>query len=717
MVEKANESGLYGMLRHILVETHNLFLRFNKTTLLVTAIITVAAMPHIPKLNSLISLHDIIDEDLPSAQRFKEAKESFLTGNTALTVIQYKEGVSDNDLKVMRSFVDEQKLGNWELLSTRSIFDARRLHREDHTSWFLPVSGDDASRLEGFEGSPWQGLLIDKSRKNIAIEFNFKDTEEPTKYGSFDPKPVGFLYQAIANKFPDNTSQLVGGAPFAYFVLQGIRQNGQLNLFGLVLLLVFFWLLLRTLRSGLLLILTLVIASIWILGGLAYVGVPMDILLSGVILMILLASLEDYLYLSFVRQSEDWEEAFRRLIVPSFLTSLTTCVGFGSLYFTDLEIIQKFGLVCAAGAMIEWGLMFLFLPALLKTFPFLASNGMRDHWRTAWMKKLRYTGIPKPFAFALLLAFPVGYFGVHNMNMKDSPLRLFPPGHKFREDVQAVKASFDWMGELSVVFPKATPERIKRVIATIRNDQNIVKILDPYSILDFVSGGPDDPFRKNAEIDLRSSSLYKTFYGKNDEVRLRVFLRDVQLDKLNQTLAGIQEACGEQCHTTGELVSYAEFNNNVPQALFSSLTISLALVGAIILILALATRKRQLVPLLLASFWGPFCLLSIVWALQIPVNFLICVFACVLVGMTGDNAIQFLCEKETDLKKSIQTYAPSALVIAIASALFSLIFVFSYFHSSRIFGVLLAGGFISSIIGDVWLLNAFLLQSKTSQSA
>ena len=389
MIIYPREAKVYISLSNTLLFCHDLACRFPRLTLGFVTVVTLLAAPQIPRLNSIIALHDIVDNDLPSAEKFQSTKESFLTGNTAFTVFDYQEVVTQIDLLHLQTFVNEQKLTNWQLLSTQSVFEARSLTRSSSTSWFMPLVTDNPDHLSKLHKTPWFGLLVDESFTKLGIEFSFKDSENTSKYGSFDPKPVGKLYEDLESKFPSIETKVVGGAPFAFFTLEGIRYNGKLNFLGLIILLVLFWLLFRSIKPGVLLILTLVISSIWILGGLAYFQIPMDILLSGVILMILLASLEDYIFLCYVRQSNDWRQSFRKLIVPSFLTSLTTCVGFGSLYFTDLDIIQKFGLVCACGSMIEWGMMFLFLPALIKVFPQLASWPTQDKWRLNWMENIK----------------------------------------------------------------------------------------------------------------------------------------------------------------------------------------------------------------------------------------------------------------------------------------------------------------------------------------
>ncbi len=54
---------------------------------------------------------------------------------------------------------------------------------------------------------------------------------------------------------------------------------------------------------------------------------------------------------------------------PCFVASLTTAIGLGSLYFSHLIPIMKFGLYSAIGVMFTLFLLFLYLPSLLHFFP------------------------------------------------------------------------------------------------------------------------------------------------------------------------------------------------------------------------------------------------------------------------------------------------------------------------------------------------------------
>src|SRR5262249_44875731 len=114
---------------------------------------------------------------------------------------------------------------------------------------------------------------------------------------------------------------------------------------------------------------TLVLNGIWIYGTKGLIGSAYDVLSSGLFLILGVSSIEDFTFLSSEQLKGDtWRRAVRKLMAPAFFTSLTTMIGFISLCTSDLAIIRRFGLWCAVGSMLEWLMLFAFLPIFLERF-------------------------------------------------------------------------------------------------------------------------------------------------------------------------------------------------------------------------------------------------------------------------------------------------------------------------------------------------------------
>ena len=119
-----------------------------------------------------------------------------------------------------------------------------------------------------------------------------------------------------------------------------------------------------------------VIGTLWTVGALGWVGEPVNSLNSILPALVMVIGFTDSVHfmIEMRRQRITGREpleaarvALRHLWLPCGLTSLTTAIGFGSLMVAHIEIIQRFGAVCAVGAVLN------FL-AVISTVPLLAST-------------------------------------------------------------------------------------------------------------------------------------------------------------------------------------------------------------------------------------------------------------------------------------------------------------------------------------------------------
>lgn len=134
----------------------------------------------------------------------------------------------------------------------------------------------------------------------------------------------------------------------------------------------------RNATGTLLPLVSVAIAIVWTLGVMQLLGFSMSILSTLIPELILIIGIADAVHLltrhqEDLRAVDDRREALARtlaVMVPAcFLTSFTTSAGFASLVTTGVETIQEFGLFCAAGIMIAYGVSVTFIPAALDRLP------------------------------------------------------------------------------------------------------------------------------------------------------------------------------------------------------------------------------------------------------------------------------------------------------------------------------------------------------------
>jgi len=145
--------------------------------------------------------------------------------------------------------------------------------------------------------------------------------------------------------------------------------------FGLVMF--FLWLSFRSIY-GVLVPMTIVIISIfWTLGIMAMLGQSLDIMTVMLPTMIFIAGMSDVVHF-FSKYFEELSKGTERLKIyplilkevgfPTFLTLITTVVGFLSLLFSSIKPIKDFGIYTSIGIVIAFVLSYTLLPALLYLF-------------------------------------------------------------------------------------------------------------------------------------------------------------------------------------------------------------------------------------------------------------------------------------------------------------------------------------------------------------
>ncbi|MES2761187.1 MAG: MMPL family transporter [Bacteroidota bacterium] len=144
-----------------------------------------------------------------------------------------------------------------------------------------------------------------------------------------------------------------------------------------VLIILFLWLSFRSLY-GVVVPITIVIVSIfWTLGIMAMMGQSLDIMTVMLPTMIFIAGMSDVVhffskYFEEVSKGTERQKIYPLILkevgFPTFLTLITTAVGFLSLLFSSIKPIKDFGIYTTVGIIIAFALTYTLLPALLYFF-------------------------------------------------------------------------------------------------------------------------------------------------------------------------------------------------------------------------------------------------------------------------------------------------------------------------------------------------------------
>ncbi len=157
--------------------------------------------------------------------------------------------------------------------------------------------------------------------------------------------------------------------------------QGEFILFmviALVFVTVLLFIMFRSIRGIILPLVTVLLAVVWSVGIMNLTGSGISILLSMLPPVIFVVGMSDavHLYSRYIEELRNGEQKYRaiRLMVidtglATLLTSITTSIGFASLWFTGIPALQEFGLLTAAGVLAAFIIAILLIPSWLVLSP------------------------------------------------------------------------------------------------------------------------------------------------------------------------------------------------------------------------------------------------------------------------------------------------------------------------------------------------------------
>ncbi|MEM9326873.1 MAG: efflux RND transporter permease subunit [Bacteroidota bacterium] len=203
--------------------------------------------------------------------------------------------------------------------------------------------------------------------------------------------------------------RLIGRIPGEQAFLGLIKEDFLVFLLASLVACVFvLWMICRRLALTLMPLLVSGLTLLWTFGLMGLLGIPISIMSSLLPPIILFVSSSDTIHLiSALRNSADRRQAIEKVFFPTFMTSITTAVGFFSLLVLPVAPLQAFGLLAGIGTLLAFVITYLLAP----NFPVRYRQGRRMDRRTfeqyaSWLWRRE-----QPIALiTLLLALGGAYF-------------------------------------------------------------------------------------------------------------------------------------------------------------------------------------------------------------------------------------------------------------------------------------------------------------------
>ncbi len=158
-------------------------------------------------------------------------------------------------------------------------------------------------------------------------------------------------------------------------------------------------------------------------------------------------------------RAEAMAHTLRINLVPVFLTSLTTAIGFLSLNFSDSPPFRELGNICAFGVIMAMVLSLTLLPSVMTLLPVRVRPGMGEeaHWKIVdWVCEfaIRRRG---PITAGTLVVLVVTAAFIPRNDLNDSTEDYFREGSPFREIIDFTEANLTGMDSIGYSLPSGEP--------------------------------------------------------------------------------------------------------------------------------------------------------------------------------------------------------------------------------------------------------------------
>ncbi len=715
-------------LRKYLLLLHRFSWTHPKTVLGVTSLAFLVSIAGVTKLQFLLSIDDLVDPDFQTYRSLKKMNSEFKDKNTVLLSIESEAVFTKTFLCDLQSWILSTAETRSDLAQIQSTFGIRqatltenRLKIESFLDLECTQNYPEKEKIEQafkrIQRSPWSGLLSSKSGYTISVNFIVLDPKDKS-YGSVDVNVVPALQASFENQFltshnPQNKITVFWGGITTYesYLKKAFDQTQILNALMYLIALFIFRFFLGSWKAGFVFNFTILISMTITYGLMGFLHVPVDVLTNTVGLMMIVACLEDFVFVVFGMARLHWSfrKSLRRFFWPSFFTSLTTAIGFASLGTSDLSVIRRFGFISAFAAMLEWAMVFLFLASLLKYFRYF--NFTRTNYPLINIKFGFSKTLPRWLALALCIPIVVPFVWGDHLTIRDSPESFFFKSHIVLQSTEHFKKTRGWLTEVSIVFNDAnTIEQNKDVLNQFRKIKLVERIEDSYTNNGFLAENLNAKDKKMIEPLLDQTLAAQRLISKEGTQRAQLFLNSMEMEEVKNLIEAANSICTmKKCQLVGGLISYNEFSVKILNTLFSSLGLSILLVALLIVFIKRSLRWTDTAYLVVSAIWGPLVLLTLFIIFKIPLSFVSCICASLLVGLAGDNAIQFIFRSyRSNLGQSINELAEASLIVTIGMMLLISVFMFSIIASIAMLGVSILAGLALAFFGDVWILRGLL---------
>ncbi|MCP5047437.1 MAG: MMPL family transporter [bacterium] len=465
-------------------------------------------------------------------------------------------------------------------------------------------------------------------------------------------------------------------------------------------------------------------------------------------------------YLLFRRDGIEHKESVYQTLTknlqPTFLTSISTAIGFFSFFSAKVVPIGEMGYLAAAGVMGAWVVTIFIVGPLLSLIPIKVkkSNKIKEEtngninepkpWAWAfsgWIAKWK-----KPIiAVFVILTVSSVYIGLQN-EVNSDPFKYFPEGFPLRTANDFMIDNVGGASGLELGIDSGKPDGIKEPEFLRRVEKfqawldEFPKVTKTISIIDILKqtnrslhGDQQEYYRlpDTKEATAQQLFLYTMSLPQgmdlndrmtigNDALRMTVrwtLFKSTESTKAFKVIREKGSEMGFNVTLTGKMPLYQSMNKYVVSSFIQSLSFAIFFIGFLMVITfrSLKTGLMAMVPNIIPLLMGA----ALMTILAKPLDIGTVIVASICLGIAVDDSIHFLTnyykwrKKEYSHRKAIAmvlSYTGPALFVTTLILVVGFgTFMFASFVPNINFGILTALILTVALVTDLVLLPAILL--------
>ncbi len=491
-------------------------------------------------------------------------------------------------------------------------------------------------------------------------------------------------------------------------------------------------------------LITLLFVNVVILGTLAWLKIPLNVLLTTLPVLISLGVISLVIHIQgHFNKTKNILATYQDLFWENLLAVFISGLGFLILKTSSSQLIQNYGVIVALSSFGSWFLTHLVYWPLSFVF---TNTDFRDwllrpaYW-SLWSLRHRKSVIGVTFAVFIL-----GAVGLTQINWNSRALDDLPEHQNTRRTTEYMDRNFGGTLEMNFVVRQNRKSqdwnqafnirRLDSAVQKIRNLQVVGSVISANDFYKSISNSAINNRLPASNADLSEKNFLFSLGAQNPidslisddkkSLLLKIRYKDASSDQIRSTSKSIEHLLhlsfpGAQVTKSGFAEQFHVMNQEISRDLVFNFWHALLLACIILTVVFRSWRLALLA--CLPNFLPPFALLAWVGYQQVSLKPTVAIIFSIAIGLAFTNTVyiigrilklkkQFGGKDYLPLKRALLEEGNPCLLATLLVVLGFVVFLFSYFGVNRLFGQYMILSVLAALVGDLIFMPSFLQQFK-----